>query len=125
MNFDPIKKIAAPKVVTIEIAGQRFPMRFTLESLSYLEDNLSGTVFDFMQKLLGPGWPAVKMSDASRVLWAGCAHMGRSAPTEEECFNALAMEGAASAIIKLLESMSIYVNGAMDESESEDAEKKP
>lgn len=124
---DPIKAIPAPRSVTIVIAGQRFPMRFTNDSLHDLEVFLGASVFDFIQALIKGSWPAVKLSDAARVLWAGCAHMGRSAPTVEECFNALVAEGADTSIMKLLDPLALYVSGADDEADEQaedDSEKK-
>lgn len=119
---DPIKAIPTPKVMIVVIAGERFPLRFTNDALHDLETFMGGSVFDFIHALINGSWPAVKMSHAARVLWSGCAHMGRSAPTVEECFNALATEGASTSIMKLLEPLVAYVNGASDETEDEGEE---
>ena len=126
MKTDTIEAIPAPRVVFVVIAGQRFPFRLTINALHDLENSLSGSVFDFIQALIANDWPAVRLSDAARVLWAGCAHMGRHAPTDEECFNALVHEGANTSIRKLLEPLCVYVNGASEQADSEegDGEKK-
>ena len=129
MNFDPIQEIAAPRVITIVIAGQRFPMRYTLSALDFLEPTLEhGGVFGFIQSVYSKGWVSVRMTDAARVLWAGCAHMGMSAPSQEECFNAIVQDGPDNAIPKMLEVLAVYINGAEEKDEGEEAQadaKKP
>ena len=126
--YQPIEAIPAPRTVTIVIAGQRFPIRFTLDAMHDLENNLEGTIFDYAQALIAKSWPGVGLADSAKVLWAGCAHMGRYAPTPDECFNAIAQEGAETAIPKLLEPLAIYAQGAREEepqAEEADSEKKP
>lgn len=129
--FDKLKEVPAPRIMTIIIDGQRFPIRFTLDAMHDLEQNLSVPVFEYAQKLINKSWPGVGLADSAKVLWAGCAHMGRYAPTPDECFNAIVQEGAETAVPKLLLPLTIYAQGAREEPEEEgegdeaDSEKKP
>ena len=122
-----MEQIHSPREIFLVIAEHRFSFRLTFDALQTLEGVIGGGLFAFATALARGSWPAVKLSEAALVLFAGCQHQGTKAPTLEECFNAIIQEGADVAIPKLLEPLSVYISGSGndDDQQEEKTEGKP